>query len=393
MKRLPSPPRIPSGQDYTFDALRKRNDFASQMTESDLSSLQRDEDVACYKGNVENIFGFIQIPLGLAGPLRLLGNYAQGDFLIPLATTEGSLVASYNRGMKAISRCGGASVKVTKNEIFSCAIFLTENPDAARALQDWIAANPSIVQQEAQATTKHGRYIRCECMQYGSRLVVNYVYDPADAMGINMITNASYAASKRISEKNGEIEFLLPAAFQGDKKATYYGFHHGRGRSVSAEVTLSAEVIETHLKSSADSMYRYYQNNIETAHLVGGYGFNMHIANGVTALGLATGQDPAYVGESANGHLIVEKQADGLLFTLNIPSLYLGTVGGGTSLPSHRPCLEMLGCTGKNAALKLAEIFAGTCLAGEISVIAAIASQQFVSAHNAFGRNKSIEAG
>lgn len=147
-------------------------------------------------------------------------------------------------------------------------------------------------------------------------------------------------------------------------------------------------MIQGTLRSSTDAIHRYHLNNVDTARVLGGYGFNMQVANGVTALALATGQDPAYVGESANANLIVETTRDGLYFSLSIPSLYVGTVGGGTGLPTARPCLEMLGCSGKNSALKLAEIFAGTCLAGEISVLAAIASKGFVAAHNRLGRNR-----
>jgi hydroxymethylglutaryl-CoA reductase (NADPH) len=236
--------------------------------------------------------------------------------------------------------------------------------------------------------TRHGRYLRSECLPYGSRLIVNLVYDPAEAMGINMITDASFAVARLISGRHGDLDFFFPSAFQADKKATFYGFQRGRGRSVTAEVTISSRVVDTLLGSSVDAIHAYHLNNVETAHLLGGHGFNMHIANGITALGLATGQDPAYVAESASGNLVVEKTADGLACSLSIPSLYVGTVGGGTGLPSARACLQMLGCTGKDSALKLAEIFAGTCLAGEISVLAAIASKGFAAAHNRLGRNR-----
>ena len=392
MKKYPDQPRIPSEEDFTMGALSKRNKFASDITGVDLNALKNGVGIDCYRGNVENIFGFIQIPVGLAGPLLLQGKHAKGEFYVPLATTEGTLVASYNRGMKAINQCGGAKAEVVKNEIYSSVAFLTETSESARSLQDWIANNQPGIQRAVEVTTRHGKYIRSECVQYGSRLLVNFVYDPADAMGINMITSASFSVSNMISQQNNNIEFFLPSAFQGDKKATYYNFHRGRGRSVTAEAYISAEVLENTLKASAESIYSYYQNNIETAHLVGGYGFNMHIANGITALCIATGQDPAYIGESANGHLIVEKQGDELLFSLYIPTLYIGTVGGGTDLPTNKPCLEMLGCTGKNSAPKLAEIFAGTCLAGEISVLSAISSHKFVEAHDTLGRNRPTES-
>jgi hydroxymethylglutaryl-CoA reductase (NADPH) len=290
--------------------------------------------------------------------------------------------------MKAISECGGARVRVTQNEIYSSFTFVTDSAAAAEALRRWIEENQRAIAQIVERVTRHGTYLRSECTLWGSRLIVSLVYDPAEAMGINMITDASFAVASTIMSRHGLAELFFPSAFQADKKATFHGFHRGRGRSVTAEATISSEAIQGTLRSSADAIYRYHMNNVDTARVLGGFGFNMHVANGVTALGLATGQDVAYVGESANANLIVEPARDGLYFSLSIPSLYVGTVGGGTGLPTARPCLEMLGCTGPGSALKLAEIFAGTCLAGEISVLAAIASMGFVASHNRLGRNR-----
>ncbi len=392
MPQKESLPRIPTEDDFTPTALKQRNQFASHYAGVDLSTLTEGSgDIAAYKQNIENIFGFAHIPIGLSGPMLLNGDHAQGKFLVPLATTEGTLVASYSRGMKAISLAGGAKVQVTQNEISSSVTFLTASQESAQKLQQWITDNHPLITQIVATTTKHGRYIRSDCTLFGSRLIVDFMYDPADAMGINMITNASFAVANTIVQQEFVEGFFFPSALQGDKKASFYSFHRGRGRSVTASVLLPAEVLEQTLKTSADAIYRYHQNNMETAHLVGGYGFNMHIGNGIVALGLATGQDVAYVGESANGLLIIEKQGDNLFFSLRIPSLYVGTVGGGTGLPTAKPCLELLGCTGPGSVLKLAEIFAGTCLAGEISVLAAISSQTFVAAHNALGRNRPSE--
>jgi hydroxymethylglutaryl-CoA reductase (NADPH) len=374
--------------DVTPEAVRARHAFAGRFTGADLRALAIDADPGAYAGNVERLFGAIQLPLGLAGPLRLNGEHARGEFLVPLATTEGTLVASYNRGMKAIAECGGARVRVTKNEIYSSFTLVAGSAAAVEALRDWIEAHQPLIAQTVAGVTRHGTYLRSECTPWGFRLVVNLVYDPAEAMGINMITDASFAVAGLLAGRHPGTDVHFPSAFQADKKATFYGFHRGRGRSVTADVTISAAVLEGTLRSSADAILRYHLNNVDTARVLGGQGFNMHVANGVTALALATGQDPAYVGESANANLIVEAAAGGLYFSLGIPSLYVGTVGGGTGLPTARPCLQMLGCSGKGSALKLAEIFAGTCLAGEISVLAAIASKRFVAAHNRLGRNR-----
>jgi hydroxymethylglutaryl-CoA reductase (NADPH) len=381
-------PAFPAEQDYGAAALQARLAHAEAVSGADLGALGTEGDAEAFRGNIENLFGFVALPVGLAGPLVLKGEHAQGAVMVPLATTEGTLVASYNRGMRAIRESGGALTAVLKNEIYSSATFVTDGPEAAGALADWIAANHAAIAALVAEETAHGRYLRADCVPFGARLIVNLVYDPADAMGINMITSASHAVCGMIATANDGLEFYLPSALQGDKKATAYGYRNGRGRSVRAQLRLRAAVIGETLHASPEAMLRYHRNNVETAALAGGFGFNMHIANGITALGLATGQDVAYVGESANGLLVIEPLGDDLLLTLTIPSLYVGTVGGGTGLPTHRPCLEMMGCQGPGSALKLAEIFAGTCLAGEISVLAAIASDQFVRAHDKLGRNR-----
>jgi hydroxymethylglutaryl-CoA reductase (NADPH) len=381
-------PSFSQQEAFSKEASTARRKWAATHSGVNLDALDLDEDGDAYVGNIENLMGFVRLPVGLAGPLHLRGQHAAGEFLVPLATTEGTLAASYNRGMRAIRESGGAQSAVTQNEIFSSVTFLAGNPENAQALAGWLNENASAVAETVAAQTRHGRFLRSESRHFGSRLIVNFFYDPADAMGINMITNATRAVCQMISDARGGMPFFLPSGLQGDKKATAHNFLQGRGRSVVARVLLAAEVIRGTLRSSAEGIMAYHRNNVETSALTGGLGYNMHIANGITALGLATGQDVAYVSESSNGQLVLEEQGEDLLVELSISSLYVGTVGGGTGLPTHRPLLEMMGCTGPGSALKLAEIFAGTCLAGEISVLAAIASDQFVNAHNALGRNR-----
>jgi len=381
-------PAISPANDHTDNAIDQRHAWAARESGCDLAALRQPGEAEAYRGNIENHFGYVRLPIGIAGPMLLRGQNAKGEFLVPMVTTEGTLVASYNRGMKAITQSGGAETEVYQNEIHSNATFETDSPAAALALQEWMEANQATIAQAVSENTKHGRLLRCEYIPLGSRLIVNYVYDPADAMGINMITHVSHGICSMISDQHGGLKFHFPSALQGDKKATVYNFQRGRGRSVRARLLLQEAVIRDLLHTSAEMILSYYRNNLEIGHLTGGIGFNMHIANGITALGLATGQDVAYVGESANGLTAIEEHGNDLLVTVTIPSLYVGTVGGGTRLPTHLPCLEMLGCNGPGSALKLAEIFAGTCLAGEISVLAAIASDQFVRAHNKLGRNR-----
>jgi len=380
-------PAFQPAEAYSDKAVDQRHAWVENRTGCDLAALRHPGEAEAHRGNIENHFGYVRLPVGIAGPMLLRGEQAKGAFLVPLATTEGTLVASYNRGMKAITESGGAETQVYKNEIHSNATFETGTPKAADALAAWIKSQYAVLADRVKESTSHGRLLRTEFIAAGSRLIVNFIYDPADAMGINMVTHTSHALCGFIAEHHGGMRFHFPSALQGDKKATYYNFHRGRGRSVTARVVLTGVVIRDLLHTSPELILDYYRNNLEIGHLTGGLGFNMHIANGITALGLATGQDVAYVGESANGMTVVEANGDGLLIVVTIPSLYIGTVGGGTRLPTNLPCLKMLGCDVPGSALKLAEIFAGTCLAGEISVLAAIASDQFVRAHNKLGRN------
>jgi len=381
-------PRFSPTEENSDSAIDQRRAWVEAESGIDLAALHHAGEAEAYRGNIENQFGYVRLPIGIAGPLLLRGEHAKGEFLVPMVTTEGTLVASYNRGMKAITLSGGAETEVYQNEIHSNATFETPSPQAVGTLREWMEGNQAAISAVVDDSTGHGRLLRCEYIPLGSRLIVNFVYDPADAMGINMITHVSHAICTMISDHHGGLTFHFPSSVQGDKKATFHNFTKGRGRSVRARLLLQREAISGLLHSSAEMMLRYYRNNLEIGHLTGGIGFNMHIANGITALGLATGQDVAYVGESANGLTSIEEHGDELLFEVTIPSLYVGTVGGGTRLPTHLPCLEMLGCTGPGGALKLAEIFAATCLAGEISVLAAIASDQFVRAHNRLGRNR-----
>jgi hydroxymethylglutaryl-CoA reductase (NADPH) len=381
-------PAFEPAEAYNDNAVDERHAWVESRTGRDLAALRHPGEADAYRGNIENHFGYVRLPIGIAGPMLLRGEKAIGAFLVPMATTEGTLVASYNRGMKAITESGGAESKVLKNEIHSNATFETGTPEAADALAAWIDSQHATLANQVNESTSHGRLLRTEFITVGSRLIVNFVYDPADAMGINMVTHTSHALCGFIAEHHGGLRFHFPSALQGDKKATYYNFHRGRGRSVIARVNLTGAVIRDLLHTSPEMILDYYRNNLEISHLTGGLGFNMHIANGITALGLATGQDVAYVGESANGLTVIEASGDGLLIAVTIPSLYVGIVGGGTRLPSHLPCLKILDCDQPGSALKLAEIFAGTCLAGEISVLAAIASDQFVRAHNKLGRNR-----
>ena len=383
-----SMPSFPPDDEYSNAATAARHEWAAKISGADLGALEPGGEGDLYRGNIENLFAFIRLPVGLAGPLKLRGQHAEGEFLVPMATTEGTLVASFNRGMKAIRESGGAETAVLQNEIYSTATFVTQGPKPVAELAAWFERNQGAIAEAVAKETSHGSFLRSEQIPFGTRLIVNFVYDPADAMGINMITSATHGVCTMVAAQHGGLEFYLPSALQGDKKTTAYGFHRGRGRSASAQIQLRGDVIASLLHSSAEAMLRYHRNNIDAAQLSGGHGFNMQIANGITALGLATGQDVAYVAESANGQLVIEPMGDDLLFSLTIPSLYVGTVGGGTGLPTHRPLLEMMGCVGPGSALKLAEIFAATCLAGEISVLAAIASNQFVQAHDKLGRNR-----
>jgi len=377
------------------DAVEVRRRYIEEVTGVKLEHVGRysiDERGAIEK-NIENMIGAIQIPLGFAGPLKIKGEYARGEFYIPLSTTEGALVASVNRGCSVINRCGGCTVRVVEDKMTRAPVFKTSSVVEAIKLKHWILENFQRIKEVAESTTRHGRLISIHPVVVVGRYVYpRFAYSTGDAMGMNMVTIATEKACKFIEEEVAREGIRArTVALSGnlcvDKKPSGVNMIEGRGKSIVAEVFLEEEVVRRYLKttSKAIEQVNLYKNLIGSA-AANSMGFNAHYANIIGAIFLATGQDEAHIVEGSIGITVAEAEEDGLYFSVTLPDVPLGTVGGGTRVETQRECLEMLGCRGSGKALKFAEIVGGAVLAGELSLLGALASGDLARAHAQLGR-------
>jgi hydroxymethylglutaryl-CoA reductase (NADPH) len=341
------------------------------------------------RGNIENPVGAAQVPLGVAGPLLILGEHARGTFYVPLATTEGALVRSYERGMVVLARAGGARVRIHADENRVAPVFLFEDIASASDFARRLPQDLEALRGEAEATTRHGKLLRIECYPVGREVIVTFCYFTADAHGMNMIVKATERACHWIMRHHGAKRFYLFSGLSSEKRASGALFHGGKGKKVVAGALLPVGLVKAYLHTTPGELCDVWQRTMlghVHAHAVG---YNAHYANGLAALFIACGQDVANVVNSAVGITNFELTGEGDLYaSVTLPSLTVGTVGGGTGLGTGRECLEMLGCAGKGRATKFAEVVAATLLAGELSMGAAIASGEFVNAHETYGRNR-----
>ena len=385
--------RIPRNvtDDYSDAAVARRRRWVEERTTAQLGALAGDPiDAQVFRGNIENLIGTVQLPVGIAGPYVIHGQNIDGEVFIPMATTEGALVASYARGMKAISASGGAHTRLVCAELTAGVTFVFPNLLDAHGFIAWLGCVTEALRTCADATTRHGKLLRVEPRAIGRRVFVNFVYDTADALGINMATVATTAASDWIMQNADPRPLVrnLPGGMQGEKWANALDFLHGRGRRVVSEAMVSRAVLNEQLRVEAQDMQDAWISMALAKMNAGGLGASFHAANGVAALMLATGQDAAYL-TALTAIVVMEARPNGdLHVSIDIPTLGVGTVGGGTGLPPFRACLDLMGCDGSGKANRLAEIIAAVCIAGETSTVAAIVSGEFVAAHERLGRNR-----
>lgn len=377
--------------DYSEDAIKARQKFVAEYTGKKPEHITHYSiDPHTTKGNVENFTGVAQIPIGMAGPLLVHGEHAKGEFLIPLATTEGTLVASYNRGIKALNLSGGVTVSVVGDYMQRAPVFIFENARQGRIFADWIKENFETIKEEADATTSVGKLVYIDHYLSNQFVYLRFNYRTGDAAGQNMVGRATFAACSWILENyEGIKRFYLESNFATDKKASMVNVMRTRGKRVTAECVVKRDVLLQHMRVDPESLH--YHGKVATlgAFLSGANNNGAHSPNAITAMFIATGQDVANVSESSAGILYSEITPDGDLYTsLTIPSLIVATYGGGTGLGTQRECLEFMGCYGRDKVYKFAEIVAGVALAGELSLGAAISSLDWVSSHEAYGRNR-----
>ncbi len=347
------------------------------------------------KGNIENYIGVAKIPVGLAGPLLIHGDHAQGDFFIPLATTEGSLVASYNRGMRVIGESGGCRVKIFEDHMQRAPVFRFTSLEEAERFTRWLEANRDIMDKAVSKTTSHGRLTDVDIFNLARNVYVRFGFHTGDAAGQNMVNLATSKICRYIKESypgwDAVESFNLASKFCSDKKYSQINVLKSRGKKVSAEVEIPDAVLRERLRTTADIILDNFLNGTLSAMYAGCISNGFHAANGIAAMFIACGNDPANVAESHVDLLDIRPVRGGLYFGVTLPSLIVGTVGGGTNLPTQNECLNILGCKGTGNAGKFAEIVTAVVLAGEISLIGAITSDEWVGAHEKLGRNRPQE--
>ena len=344
------------------------------------------------QGNIENYLGTAKVPVGLAGPLLIHGDHARGHFYVPLATTEGSLVASHNRGMRVIRESGGCRAKVFEDHMQRAPMFRFSSFSEAEKFTLWIEGNREALEASAAETTSHGKLTDVDIFNLGRNVYVRFGLYTGDAAGQNMVNLATYKICEDIRESYPGWDmvesFNLSSKFCTDKKYSQINVLKSRGKKVAAEVEIPRAILEERLRTTPEIVNEHYLNGNLSALYAGCVSNGFHAANGIAALFIACGNDPANVAESHSDLLDIRIIEGGLYVAVTLPSLIVGTVGGGTSLPTQSECLNILGCSGAGKGRKFAEITAGVVLAGEISLLGAIASEEWVKAHEALGRNR-----
>ncbi len=382
-------PRGPRGEEPSASLVRARHGLAERAAGAalpHLGGLPVPPEAA--RGNIENMVGWAQVPVGLAGPLLLEGTHGRRDVLVPLATTEGALVASTSRGMGLVRGAGGVRARVTRDELSQHPVLVYEDIEGALDAAEAARGSLQRFQGLVSTITTHGRLVRVEPEVLGRRLVLRLVFTTGDAIGINMAAHGAELCCADLAGRTGAVERHVHGQ-DVEKRANARALIEGRGRSVVAEATVPRQVLAERARTSPEAMVRVMRTYAAGFAHLGTQNWTIQSANTLAALFLACGQDVAYVTECATGLLDLDVTGEGdLQATLTLPSLLLGSVGGGSGQGTAQEALQIMGCAGPGKATTLAEIAAGTVLAGDLSLLAAFASHEFVAAHESLGRNR-----
>jgi hydroxymethylglutaryl-CoA reductase (NADPH) len=350
-------------------------------------------DIGRFARNIENFIGTVKVPVGVAGPLRVRGSSAQGDYYLPLATTEAALVASYSRGAQLITEAGGCAATVLAEGVSRAPGFAFATLTQAARFATWVEARAGALADVTASTTSHGRLTGVRAMVEGNHVYVDLEFHTGEAAGQNMVTLATAAILEYVAGQSPVKHqyCFLEANHSGDKKASAQSFARVRGKRVGAEVRIPRDLLERRLHTSPERMTDYWRMAALGGVLSGTIGVQGQFANGLAALYIACGQDAACVAESAVGVTRLEIDRDGGLYAaVTLPGVIVGVVGGGTGLPSQHACLGILRRCGPLDARALAELCAALALAGELSLMGALCSGDFARAHAARGRGTCV---
>ncbi len=349
------------------------------------SSLGRADEINC-----EQMIGHIPIPVGIAGPLRItLSDGSSTDCFLPLATTEGALVASVNRGCKALREAGYVTTSSVHHGVTRSIAFKSVG-QTPKALAAVIEKRTHEWKQVGESTSAHLVILGHDIDTDGAYVFLTLRCNTDEAMGMNMITLAAQAIGDWMAEHvEGCALMTVAGNIDSDKKPSVRTHDRGRGYESRASAHIPNQILRTILKSSADSMYEVANAKLTSgSRIAGAIGKNLHAANIIAALYLATGQDAAHTVEGSLTDTEVTADGEGIVMSVRCPAILVGVRGGGTALPAQKQALSLLlkPASTLHPCAKLAETIAAAVLAGEVSLLAAQASQSLASAHRDHGR-------
>ena len=378
------------GEVSASEATDIRREFLEQKYDLDLSNISNyslDMQKASAR-NIENSIGVLQLPMGIAGPLKINGQYCNREVFIPLATSEGALVASINRGCSAITAAGGANARVIGDKMTRAPVIKTDSIVEAVKVKEWFETNFDELKEIAESTTSHGKLIKIDPIIIVANYVYpRFVYSTGDSMGMNMVTIATEKVLAKLYDDLGVHAIALSGNLCVDKKPAAINIVEGRGKTVVADILIPEEIVKSKLKTTAKAIEEVnVAKNLIGSAAAGSMAYNAHFANMIGAIFLATGQDEAHVVEGSLGITTAEDRDGDLYFAVSLPDLPIATVGGGTRLETAGEGLKILDCLGSGKVNKFAEIVVSTVLAGELSLVGALAAGHLAKAHQELGR-------
>jgi hydroxymethylglutaryl-CoA reductase (NADPH) len=385
---------LPMDTKVNVDGQQKRMEIITDTTGRQFPLLNSNaglRDLTHFQGNIENFIGVSMMPTGVIGPVSVVGTEANGEFYVPLATTEGALVASYNRGAKACRLAGGVTSICLTEGVQRCPVFKFKDLSEVCTFIVWSLQSEVHFRKIAAEQSRFAELSEMKTNVEGNHVIITFEYTTGDAAGQNMVTFCTDAICKYIVEKSPvtPVEWFIEGNYAGDKKASVNSFVGVRGKKVSAEVLLPAKIVTDVLKTTPARLEEYWKTSTIGVIQSGAIGAQGHYANCLAAIFIACGQDAACISEASVGITRIEQTGNGDIYAaVTLPNLIVGTIGGGTHLPTQRECLEMMDCLGAGKSRKFAEIIAAVVLGGELSIAAALSAGHFASAHKALGRKQ-----
>ena len=375
---------------YKFTNFEERNEYLENYLSLDLSIVKDNfaDKNQLEKVHCENLIGGICVPVGVAGPIKILGidEVFEKEVFVPLATTEGALVASVSRGFKAINEAKGCQTLVNQMGVTRGPVFVTDSLKKSKEFVDYLQKNQEEIKKILESSSNHLKLLKIENKILGQNIYLRLYFDSGEAMGMNMATIATQKLVDFLQQKFVDAECLTVSGnYCIDKKPAWLNFINGRGLQVQAEVILSSEILTKTLKTTAQKMFDTWLAKCMIGSAISGsLGFNLHFANVAAAFFIATGQDPAQVVEASLGMTICKITKNGdLHISIFMPSVMIATIGGGTKLLTQQSMQKLIGVKNKT---ELARVLGATILAGEISLLAAQTSGTLASSHQKLGR-------